>query len=428
MRSLRILYVGSRFPIPARGGREKMILQSLSIFSNLGEVDFFYFEKNDPSIDAQKKVKSLVKGKLVRLSIPSVLDFIVSILLLRASSFQQALFFSNKNKSILIESVSFGGYDIVVYDMLRVGQYRQFIKQRGVSHILEMDDLLSKRYARIINYEGSQGNLFGSFSSKFPILSALVPRHLTNFLLSMERRFIFRQECLSVNNFDLVTLTSPLEVDELIVATQKRNVISNPPGVSIFSGQARAERNGNFRTLFFSGNLKVAHNFASLKYVIEEVLIFSEKYYLDGIELLVVGDFNQEDVSRLKIPRNVSVRFLGYVDDMAEYIDMAVAALVPITFGTGIKLKIVDAMSRGVPVITNSIGLEGIPAVNGESVLVSDSPEMLFQYVKLIFEDSSTANRIGSGGLGVVDRYFNIDSIRQQIVNVSKDLVQSRLH
>ena len=75
------------------------------------------------------------------------------------------------------------------------------------------------------------------------------------------------------------------------------------------------------------------------------------------------------------------MRFLDYVADISEVMSTAAAMVAPISFGTGIKMKVLDALAHGLPLVSTSAGIDGTGVTPGREALVSDDlgdyPELL---------------------------------------------------
>ena len=88
--------------------------------------------------------------------------------------------------------------------------------------------------------------------------------------------------------------------------------------------------------------------------------------------LSVTGRNAPEQLTRFA---GASLQFLGHVDDLSEVYDRARVAIVPVRYGAGIKLKALEALQYGVPVVTTSVGAEGIEGAGGLAVSVCDDPQ-----------------------------------------------------
>ena len=81
---------------------------------------------------------------------------------------------------------------------------------------------------------------------------------------------------------------------------------------------------------------------------------------------------------------NKIVHFSGKVSDLRGEVKKGMVFLAPIAYGTGIKTKILEAMAMEMPVVTNSVGAEGIPGVNGKHWCASEQPQYTF-FIRIIY-------------------------------------------
>lgn len=100
------------------------------------------------------------------------------------------------------------------------------------------------------------------------------------------------------------------------------------------------------------------------------------------------------------------VEVTGYVDDPAPYLAETAAFIVPLHAGGGMRVKILDAWSWGLPVVSTTIGAEGIEIEDGENILIADSAPTFAQAVIRVLQDQDLARRLGHNGRQtVVDKY-----------------------
>jgi polysaccharide biosynthesis protein PslH len=89
-----------------------------------------------------------------------------------------------------------------------------------------------------------------------------------------------------------------------------------------------------------------------------------------------------------------------------EYLFRARAFAVPLRFGGGTRLKILEALARGVPVVTTTIGCEGLDLEPGEDLLVADDPAAFARSLDLLLADDDLCRRLAARGFqSVRDRY-----------------------
>lgn len=120
--------------------------------------------------------------------------------------------------------------------------------------------------------------------------------------------------------------------------------------------------------------------------------------------LTIVGRDPSTSVRELATMAGVEVT--GSVEDVRPYYREAVIAVVPLKVGGGSRLKILEAMAAGVPVLSTTLGVEGLYVHNGENILLSDSNEGLAGAIMSLMSDSDLRTQIISGGRKLVaDRY-----------------------
>lgn len=100
------------------------------------------------------------------------------------------------------------------------------------------------------------------------------------------------------------------------------------------------------------------------------------------------------------------VEFTGYVDDIRRIVASACALVVPLKFGGGTRLKILEAMALGTPVVSTSVGAEGIDVTDGEDILLGETTDELADRTVRLLADPHLAERIAENARALVrDRY-----------------------
>lgn len=119
--------------------------------------------------------------------------------------------------------------------------------------------------------------------------------------------------------------------------------------------------------------------------------------------LQIIGKWTDETCHEWTI-RYRSISFLGFVEDLASTIKNTIM-IVPITIGSGIRMKILEAGLIGVPIVTTSVGVEGLPLTNGESCFIGDSPEEFIRGIQALSDQSIRERFIHSAQKIITDRY-----------------------
>ena len=82
------------------------------------------------------------------------------------------------------------------------------------------------------------------------------------------------------------------------------------------------------------------------------------------------------------MPRESSIEVTGRVEDVRPYLGRAEVVIVPLRIGSGTRIKIFEAMAMAKPVVSTTIGAEGLPVTSGENVVLADTPEAFAELIQ----------------------------------------------
>jgi glycosyltransferase involved in cell wall biosynthesis len=88
----------------------------------------------------------------------------------------------------------------------------------------------------------------------------------------------------------------------------------------------------------------------------------------------------------------------GEIEDLDEVFARTTAAVVPLRAGGGTRIKILEAFAREVPVVATSLGAEGLPVVDGVSILIGETPQELARACVRLVEDPELARNLARAG------------------------------
>jgi sugar transferase (PEP-CTERM/EpsH1 system associated) len=92
------------------------------------------------------------------------------------------------------------------------------------------------------------------------------------------------------------------------------------------------------------------------------------------------------------------INVTGYVEDPTPYLEQAGVMVVPLRAGGGMRVKILNALAQGLPVVSTSLGCEGIAVETGRHLLTADTPEDFAQATLRVLEDRTLADELGRNG------------------------------
>jgi glycosyltransferase involved in cell wall biosynthesis len=137
---------------------------------------------------------------------------------------------------------------------------------------------------------------------------------------------------------------------------------------------------------------------------------------LPEARLLVAGAKPESLTSYTEKPRGVT--FVGFVDDLAKLYEEVAVVCCPILSGAGTRIKILEAAAYGRPIVSTTIGAEGIELKNGEEILIRDDPKSFAEACIRLLTDKSLAIRIGNRARAAVERKYMREEVIGNIRNV----------
>ena len=116
--------------------------------------------------------------------------------------------------------------------------------------------------------------------------------------------------------------------------------------------------------------------------------------------------------ARLKPLAHVrGVTITGFVEDPRPYISAAAVCVVPLLTGGGTRLKVLEAMAMGKPIVSTTLGCEGIHATQGRDIVLADSADEFAQSVLELLENETRRDRLGRAARAFVEHQFGWQTV-----------------
>jgi len=280
--------------------------------------------------------------------------------------------------------------DAIIQGELRNGKYDAIYARGLVAHYVvnsELPKIVEASDAVSFGYLQEYRNEKNPFRRLIPMLMYLKAR-------DRERTYFPR--------FDYCIAVTELDKEILEQNARLSNVILNPNGtdISYFSPMNLEEE---YPSLVYVGAMSTPKN-------VNTVLNFCSNIYpaisdgVPGVKLYIVGGDPHPAVSRLSSP---SITVTGFVDDVRPYLAKCSVFIVPMTEGTGIKNKVLEAMAMAKPVVTTPVGILGIDAKKDEEVVVVNGHREFADAVIGLLRDAEMRTRIGNNARKLVERRYS---------------------
>ncbi|MHB1295233.1 MAG: glycosyltransferase family 4 protein [Anaerolineae bacterium] len=222
-----------------------------------------------------------------------------------------------------------------------------------------------------------------------------------------------RSEGALMRRFDACTVTASMEVDYLRRITRS-DVTPIPNGVDCAHNHPglAPKRPG---ALVYNGALTYSANYDAMRYFLGEIYPLIQRRE-PGASLTITGSTAGVDLSGL--PIGESVQLSGYVEDIRPVVAGSSVCVVPLRAGGGTRLKILEAMALGTPVVSTSKGAEGLDLVDGEHILIADEPAQFAAKTLRLLQDAALRERLAASARRLVEARHDWRSIGQRFVQV----------
>jgi glycosyltransferase involved in cell wall biosynthesis len=153
-------------------------------------------------------------------------------------------------------------------------------------------------------------------------------------------------------------------------------------------------------------------NFDGIRFFCKEVFDILQKH-LPDIQLTIIGRNPPESIERLE-KENLTVT--GFVEDVRQWIQRADLMVVPIRIGGGTRIKILEGMAQGIPVISTRIGAEGIQADHEENIFFADTSQEMIEGIIKLLKDPDLRKKIADGGRKLVEKKYDWNVSGQKLL------------
>jgi glycosyltransferase involved in cell wall biosynthesis len=392
---MNILFLSTWFPYPPNNGskiRANYILKALALNHHVTAVSFQ--QPNELAGDNQKELVDVPKNIDIHtvtvdpfryVMVPQVIKYV--------SPIPVACWPSENMRNLVRKLTQTKQFDVVVAFQLPVAQYGLQIKH--VPRVFDLD--VSFSFQRHIQLESS-----------------------SNMLSKMGLRKAFLYEKRVLQQYDVCTLVSDIETEYFRKKISSVRFETNPNGVDCAHNQvglALARPN----SLVYNGALTYSANYDAMRYFLAEVwpLVCAE---IPEVVLTITGSTKGVDLAGLALTDNVVLS--GYVNDIRLVVAEAAICVVPLREGGGTRLKILEAMALGTPVVATSKGAEGLVAQDGVHLLLADRPELFAQQVIRLLRDEPLRNKLAGQARQLVEAQYDWQQIGAQFVALVDETVR----
>lgn len=233
-----------------------------------------------------------------------------------------------------------------------------------------------------------------------------------------------RYELEACQKCDLVITVS--EEDKTILQdldSAIKSIHSVPIGVDV-DYFIPVERNTESKNILSIGTMYWPPNVDSMLYFYHGILPLIKKSIPEST-LTIAGQRPTPSIQALASDAEVSVT--GYVSDVRSIARDCGVFIVPLRSGSGVRVKILNAMAMGLPVVSTSIGAEGLDIASGKHLLIADTPADFAKAVIDVLSNTDLAANLGTNARDLVCEKYSWDVVGKRLLELYNEKIARRL-
>lgn len=388
---MKILVLSPTFPLPAQSGAKRRIYHTIKELSKRNEIHLISLVQEEAELECREELEKIcesvypVKQKSNRFTI---VRSVLSRYPYRVIKFGNQAFSSELRN--VVEDIQF---DIIWVNFMNTGIYldHQLVSDKLI--VLDqhnVDELVWRRFSE--NSDNFLPRAFGKLNARKHI-------RLRNNLLPF---------------FDVILSVCREDADFMKQVTSRETEIwTVPNGVDINYFKPRQDRFTNeSKVILFCGSMDVKMNIDAVTRFAENV--FPEiKQRVPEAEFWVVG---KDPVSKVrKLSNRDGIKVTGTVNDVRAYYNKAALFVAPFRFGGGTKLKILESMAMGVPIVSTNVGIQGINVKDGENVILANDADVFVDKVVYLLSDRDKQKYLSENAMKLAKERYSWENIISEV-------------
>lgn len=232
-----------------------------------------------------------------------------------------------------------------------------------------------------------------------------------------------REEKNLVEMCDVTTAVSEVDADYyrgLTTNVEKIHIFSNVIDVLNYTTPVPAPNSFKRPSIYLAGTFGHYNSpmDAAARWVLEDILPCVWRTHPE-LHFYIVGRDSDKGFGHLNNPR---VTVTGRLESVLPYLQNSSIALVPLKFESGTRFKILEAGACSVPIVSTTLGAEGIPVFDGEHILIADTPNDFARAIIALLEDQQLAVRLAQNCYRLVSQHYSVEVLVEEAKNILRFL------
>jgi glycosyltransferase involved in cell wall biosynthesis len=383
------LFLAAETPYPLAGGGALRSASVLNYLARTREVDIIVF-RQPGSPDPASRIPAGLARRIVAIDLPHHGRGIA------ARGFRNLARLAREAPPLvdrfagfeaqIEEAVAGRRYGIGIVEHFWCAPYWEQISRVCDRTVLDLHNVESELHARCAQTE--------------PGAAGFAHRMFRQPSLALEREWLPRYSC--------VLAASQDDAQAARAIAPRSRVGVYPNAIPATARPPRKESN----TIVFSANMAYHPNISAVRFFRREIWPLLRDRWPELVWTLVGK--NPEGIRRF-VSGDDRIEVRGPVEDAVTELARARVAVVPVLAGSGTRIKILEAWAAGTPVVSTTMGAEGLPVVPGGNILLADTAPAFANAVSTLLGQPRLAGRLGMAGRELLEREFTWESAWEKL-------------
>jgi glycosyltransferase involved in cell wall biosynthesis len=389
---MKILFLTYDLPYPLNSGGKIRAYYLIKHLSKKHKITLFSYYREEEQKKYIKEIKKYCQEIFLfkRQEPWRLRNFVISIL--KNLPFVSAVYYSKELEAKLRSKLTSEKYDLLHFESFYPALYLPLVKKVGVRTVMGNENIEWQVYEKY------------AFRRFFLIKWFL---KLEIWRMRFYEEYLWRLADINI---------APSRNDAFqIEKVTKRECFVVPNGVDLGSIKFFQKKSGS-PTIIFIGTMIYQQNNDAVKYFLEEIYP-KIKSKISFLRFILISWYKPEWLN--KFLTDGSIEFIQDKNTPAyEFLKSADVLVAPIRIGGGTRIKILEAMAAGVPVVSTKMGVEGIDAKPGEGVIIADSTDDFIQRTVDLLGNKKIREKIGLAGRKLVEKLYDWEKIAKKLSKI----------
>lgn len=404
-RSMKILIISMSFPYPPKSGgkiRVYNLIREISKYHEIYLISLIYKDEVEYIPELLKFCKQVEVVRFEHTCLSKIIRWLQIILcLFTKKPVEVAAKESRSMRKKINEIIINNEFDIIQVEWLQMAHYLPFNLIIKTPLILVEHDVSYIPWQRRCQLEKG-------------ILKYISKREC-NKIVNYEREI--------TQKFDKIVVVSEIDKDRLLMLHNNYDISIILNGVDTDNIQEKVKREYT-NSLLFIGWMRHHPNSDAMDFFLKQILPLISKVIPDT-KLYVVGQHTPKNIVNYA-SLNQNIIFTGYVKDVKEYLYTCTIFICPLRIAGGTRLKILEAMAAGIPVVSTLIGAEGLNITHNENILIADTPEEFAEATIKLLRNHKLRERIAHNARIFVEENHQWKKIADDLIEVYEDVIRKK--